>query len=170
MTNLHRDYRLTQTIAIVNLLAVIWLGIQINRPAEQFHYANFGTQAQLVSATPAATRIKPGQPIKFTVKWWLSAPLPPNHNISYYVRNHKHELGRLDTNSIKSTSIKFTDIPADGILFTDELEIPTRRNIPPGIYEVVAFIFPPDDFKINPARGSAIYEVQRTIFNIEARL
>jgi len=170
VTNLHRDYRLTQTIAIVNSLAVIWLGIQINRPAEQFHYANFGTQAQLVSATPAATRIKPGQPIKFTVKWWLSAPLPQNHNISYYVRNHKHELGRLDTNSIKSTSIKFTDIPADGILFTDELEIPTRRNIPPGIYEVVAFIFPPDDFKINPARGSAIYEVQRTIFNIEARL
>lgn len=166
-SNLHRDYRLTQTIAIISLLTCIWLALQISKPAEQFHYANFGKHAQLVSVIPAASSIKIGQPVTFTVKWWLAEPLPVKHNISYYVRNHQQTLGQLDTNSIQSTGMRFTDIPAAGLVFTDRLEIPTKRNLTPGTYEVVSFIFPADDYKISPARGSAIYEVQRTIFNIE---
>ena len=167
--NLHRDYRLTQSIAIISLMACIWLALQISKPAEQFHYANFGKHAQLVSVTPAANSIKIGQPITFTIKWWLSAPLPENHNISYYIRNHKQTLGQLDTNSIQSTAMRFSEIPDSGLLFTDTLEIPTKRNLAPGIYEVVAFIFPPDEYKLNAAQGSAIYEIQRTIFNIDVR-
>jgi hypothetical protein len=166
---LHRDYRLTQTIAIFSLLACIWLALQISKPAEQFHYVNFGKHAQLVSVTPAATSIKIGQPVTFTIKWLLSAPLPESHNISYYIRNHQQTLGQLDTKSIQTTGMPFTDIPENGLLFSDKIEIPTKRNLAPGIYEVVAFIFPPEDYKINPTLGSALYEAQRTIFNIEVR-
>jgi hypothetical protein len=167
--NSHRDYRLTQTIAIISLLTAIWLVVQYTKPAEQFHYVNFGKNAQLISVTPVSTRVKIGQPIKFTIKWWLSAPLPANHNISYYVRNQQQALGQLDTNSIKSLDLAYTQIPTQGLMFSDQLEIPTKRNLAPGIHEVVTFIYPPEDFKINAGQGSSLYNLQRVLFTIDVQ-
>lgn len=159
--------RLTQTLVIICTLTLIYILIKKDKPEPQFHYVNFGINAQLVSATPHTLRLLPGQTIRFSVQWKFSAPLPESHLIAYHVRNQQHQLTPLDTQTIQASGLAYKDTPPQGIIFEDHLSIPTTTDMPEGIYEVVTFIYPTDKYPLNTALGSAIYDAQRVLFNVE---
>lgn len=167
--NLHQAYRLTQTLTVLSLMAVVWLTVQLHKPDTQFLYLNFGSDAQLVSVTPSLQTIKAGQSLRFNASWWLAKPLPENHAICYHVRNQNTQIGTLDTFAINSSGRKYSDISTNGEFFTNNITINLKKNAPPGIYEVVTFIYPTENFSLAPEFGSAIYNAQRTIFIVEVK-
>lgn len=159
--------RFTQTLVILCALALAYLLVKKDKPAPQFHHVNFGNDAQLVSVTPHTLRLVTGQTIRFSVQWKFSSPLPESHLIAYHVRNQQHQLTPLDTRTIQASGLAYSHTPLQGIIFEDHLSIPTTADMPEGIHEVVTFIYPIGDYPLNPALGSAIYNAQRVLFNVE---
>lgn len=161
--------RISQTLIVICLLLICWLFIKQpeQKTTPQYHYADFGQNAQLISVTPKTEKLAPGQTLIFSVSWRLSEPLPESHLIGYYVKNKHQQLTFIDTQKIGSLNQYYKDIPSTGIIFSDTISIDIPGNAIPGIYEVSTFIYPPDNHTLNQVLGSSLYSLQRTLFNVE---
>ena len=160
------EQRITQTFIIAIVIALIWMFTLINQPAAEIHRVNFGNQAQLVSVIPAPEKIMRGRNVEFVVNWWLLEPLPAGHTISYRLRNRQQDLALLDTTSIQTSGQPYASIPAGGMVFNDRISLPTPADATPGIYEVVAYLYPFENYALHTDQGSPIFLSQRTLFTV----
>lgn len=159
-------YRITQTLIIVIGLALLWLYQYTNRPQPEFHRVNFGVHAQLVSVIPSPELVARGDTVEFSIRWWLLDPLPSDQTISYRIRNRQIDLAFLDTNKIQATGQPYADISNGGLIFDDHIALAIPDNATPGIYEVVAYLYPFAGNELNNSLGSPIYSPQRTLFTV----
>lgn len=160
------EHRINQTLIVVIGILLIWLLNLIKQPEVEIHRVNFGNNAQLVSVIPAPENILRGRNVEFSVRWWLLEPLPKNYVIGYRLRNRQRDLALLDTSGIQISGQTYADIPANGLLFNDQISLPIPLNTQPGIYEVVAYIYPFEGYVLSKNLGSPIFSPQRTLFNI----
>lgn len=160
------EQRISQILIIAIAIALIWMFNLINQPTAEIHRVNFGNQAQLVSVIPAPENIMRGRKVEFVIRWWLLEPLPSSHTISYRLRNRQQDVALLDTNSIQTSGQAYAAIPAGGTVFNDRISLPIPPDTTPGIYEVVAYLYPFENYPINPDQGSPIFLSQRTLFTV----
>lgn len=164
--NVGSEHRITQTLIIAVIIALVWLFNVKTQPAAEIHRVNFGNQVQLVNVIPAPENVVRGRNVEFVARWWLLEPLPAGRSISYRLRNSKKNIALLDTTSIQATGLAYTKLPADGLVFSDQISLPVPIDTPPGAYEVVAYVYPFEGYEINNALGSPIYSPQRTLFTV----
>lgn len=165
-TNVGRDHRITQTLIIAVIIALVWLFNVKTQPAVEIHRVNFGNQVQLVSVIPAPENVVRGRNVEFVIRWWLLEPLPAGYSISYRLRNRQNNIALLDTTTIQTTGQAYTAVPTDGLVFSDRILLPVPTDAPPGVYELVAYVYPFEGYEINPGLGSPIYSPQRTLFTV----
>lgn len=157
--------RIAQTLIILCLIMCLWALLKVYSPKEQFHYINFGGLAQLVSVTPYHYQVKPGDQIKFGVKWRLLAPLPQDRLIAYYLGNPNGiPLAGIDTTAPLNGGPSYTQVAEGGRLITDVIEMNIPIDTAPGVYEISTFIFPVGSFELNSAFSSVLSPWHRTLF------
>ncbi|MDO8344583.1 MAG: hypothetical protein Q7T48_15380 [Cellvibrio sp.] len=160
------EFRITQVLLIAIGMTVVWIFNYIKQPETEIHRVNFGNYAQLVSVVPAPENILRGRNVEFSIRWWLLKPLPKNYIIGYRVRNGQKDIALLDTSNIQISGQAYTDIPTNGLLFNDKISLPIPLNTQPGIYEVVAYIYPFEGYALSKSLGSPIFSPQRTLFTL----
>jgi hypothetical protein len=164
--NVGSEHRITQTLIIAVIIALVWLFNVKTQPAAEIHRVNFGNQVQLVNVIPAPENVVRGRNVEFVIRWWLLEPLPAGYSISYQLRNRQKTIALLDTNSIQATGQAYATIPTGGLVFDDRISLPIPANTAPGIYEIIAYLYPFEGYEINQGLGSPIYSLQRTLFTV----
>lgn len=164
--NTRLEFRITQTLIIVFGIALIWMFNLITQPQAEIHRVKFGSQAQLISVVHASDSVVRGRNVQFSVRWWLLEPLPSSTSISYLLRNRQHNITVLDTKNIQATGQLYAELPAESLIFNDTISLPIPPNAVPGVYEVVAYLYPFEPHPLDPSLGSPIYSPQRTLFTI----
>jgi hypothetical protein len=159
-------FRITQSLVIFLGVTLVWLFQLVRQSPPELHRVKFGSVAQLVSVIPGPARISPGNNLEFSIRWWLLGPLPEDHNISYKVRNRQRDLAVLDTRAIQTTGQSYSTLNEEGIEFDDLISLAIPADATPGIYEVVAYLYPFNDNQLDEALGSPIFSTQRTLFTV----
>ncbi len=164
--NIGLQYRITQTLVLALGIAVLWMFNVLIQPQAEIHRVNFGSQVQLISVVPASDAVLRGRNVQFSIRWWLLEPLASGTTISYRLRNRQQDVAVLDTTSVQTTGQSYTELPADGFIFTDKISLPIPPNTVPGIYEVVTYLYPFENQALEPSLGSPIFSPQRTLFTL----
>jgi hypothetical protein len=165
-TNVGLEHRITQTLIIAVIIALVWMFNVKTQPAAEIHRVNFGNRVQLVSVIPPPENVVRGRNIEFVVRWWLLEPLPAGYSISYRLRNRQNNIALLDTTTIQTTGQAYSTVPADGFVFSDRISLPVPVDAPLGLYELVAYVYPFEGYEINSGFGSPVYSPQRTLFTV----